>query len=304
MRIVIALGGNALLRRGEPLTAENQLNNIKRAAAQIVKLAPGNQLVIIHGNGPQVGLLSLQANAYKSISPYPLDVLDAETEGMIGYLLEQEITNLLPASRTVVTLLTRVEVDLTDPAFAHPTKPIGPFYSKEEAKRMAEEKGWIITLDGTNYRRVVASPKPKKILGVSPIRWLLEHDAIVIAAGGGGIPVARQEGAIEYAGVEAVIDKDLCSAVVAKEINADCLLIGTDVEAIYLDWGKTTQRPIQKITSAELKRISFPEGSMGPKAEAAWQFVEATQKTAVIGALEQLEGMLKGFAGTRIIYKK
>jgi carbamate kinase len=300
VRIVIALGGNALLQRGEPLTAENQLNNIKRAAAQIVKLAPGNQLVITHGNGPQVGLLALQANAYNPIPPYPLDVLDAETEGMIGYLLEQEITNLLPTSRAVATLLTRVEVNLNDPAFAHPTKPIGPLYSKKEAERMAKEKQWAITLDGTGYRRVVASPKPKKILGIAPIRWLLEHNAVVIAAGGGGIPVGRRDKS-GYIGVEAVIDKDLCSAVLATEIQADCLLIGTDVEAIYLDWGKSTQRPIQKITSTELKRISFPEGSMGPKVEAACQFVETTQKPAVVGSLNQLDDMLSGFAGTRII---
>lgn len=300
MRIVIALGGNALLRRGESLSAENQLDNIKRAAAQIAKLAPSNQLVVTHGNGPQVGLLALQANAYKPIAPYPLDVLGAETEGMIGYLLEQEIANLLPESRIVATLLTRVEVDSHDPAFNHPTKPIGPVYSQEEAEHVQKEKQWIMVAEEKGYRRVVASPQPQRIIEIAPILWLLERDAIVIAAGGGGIPVVVAKNSHTRSGVEAVIDKDLCSSLLAKEIAADCLLIGTDVDAVYLDWRKPTQRPIRKISAAELKSMNFPAGSMGPKVKAACQFVEATQKPAVIGALDQINDMLRGLAGTLV----
>lgn len=300
MRIVIALGGNALLRRGEPLTAENQLENIKHAAQQIVKLAKDNQLIITHGNGPQVGLLALQNAAYSTVKPYPLDILSAETEGMIGYLLEQEITNLLPPKRVVTTLLTRVEVDPNDPAFSHPHKFIGPMYTKDEANGIATEKGWSVSPDGEGYRRVVPSPQPKKILSIDPILWLLEHNAIVIAAGGGGIPVMYSEKDQTHIGIEAVIDKDLCSAKLAAEVAADCLLIGTDVDAVYLDWGKSTQQPIRNISTTQLKTINFPDGSMGPKIKAACEFVDLTRKTAVIGTLTQLDQMLQGSAGTNI----
>ncbi|CAN5373624.1 carbamate kinase [soil metagenome] len=302
MRIVIALGGNALLRRGEALTAENQLANIKRAAIQIAKLATGNQLVITHGNGPQVGLLALQNSAYKTIESYPLDILDAQTEGMIGYLLEQEIANLLPQSRPIATLLTRVEVDENDPAFAYPSKPIGPLYSKEEAERMAKEKQWSVAPDDKGYRRVVASPQPQKIIGINSILLLLEHNVVVIAAGGGGIPVVRTKNEQKRVGIEAVIDKDFCSALLAKEIGADCLVIATDVEAVYLNWGKANQQPISEISPEELNTIHFPIGSMGPKVKAACQFVEATHKPAIIGALERTDDMLKGYVGTRITY--
>jgi carbamate kinase len=299
LRIVIALGGNALLRRGEALTAENQLDNIKHAAKQIVKLAQGNQLIITHGNGPQVGLLALQNAAYSTVKSYPLDILSAETEGMIGYLLEQEIANLI-SSRVVTTLLTRVVVDPQDPAFTHPHKPIGPVYTKEEADRIVAERGWSIASDGEGFRRVVPSPQPKKILGIDPILWLLEHNAIVIAAGGGGIPVIPAENDRIYAGIEAVIDKDLCSSKLAREVNADCFLIGTDVDAVYLNWGKSNQQPIRNISATELKNIPFPEGSMAPKIKAACEFVEATNYPAVIGTLNQLEGMWQGVAGTRV----
>lgn len=300
MRIVIALGGNALLRRNEPLTVQNQLANIKKAAFHIAKCVPGNQLIITHGNGPQVGLLALQNDAYQTIKPYPLDVLNAETEGMIGYLLEQEMANQLTQDETVVTLLTRVLVDQNDAAFLKPTKPIGPMYSKEEAESLAKERQWTIAVDGSGYRRVVPSPDPQKILGVDPILWLLEKKVIVIAAGGGGIPIAEKNGTM--IGVEAVIDKDLCSALLAQEVHADCLLIVTDVDAVYVDWGKPTQSAIQKITSRELQLMAFPAGSMGPKIKAACQFVEATKKMAVIGALDQIEAMLQGVAGTKISF--
>lgn len=301
MRIVIALGGNALLRRDEPLTAENQLVNIKRAAAEIVKLAPGNQLIITHGNGPQVGLLALQNSAYKPLEAYPLDILDAETEGMIGYLLEQEITNSLPEPRPIATLLTRVEVSEDDPAFNHPSKPIGPVYSKQQAQRMVKERHWAVAEDGAGYRRVVASPQPQRILGVEPILWLLQHDTIVIAAGGGGIPVTVAKHTHQCSGVEAVIDKDACSALLAQQLFADYLLIATDVAAVYQNWGKATQQPIRQIAATELNSMSFAAGSMAPKVKAACQFVQATQKPAVIGALEQIQAMLQGVSGTQII---
>ena len=199
MKLVVALGGNALLRRGQALSAENQLENIRRAAVQLARVALAHDMVLTHGNGPQVGLLLLQSAAYKPVQPYPLDVLGAETEGMIGYQLEQELANLLPAHHTVVTLLTRTEVDASDPAFAHPTKPVGPMYTQVEAQRLATDRGWTVAADGNGFRRVVASPKPLRVLGIEPMAWLLEKGALVIAAGGGGIPVVRSDGGANHA---------------------------------------------------------------------------------------------------------
>ena len=299
MRLVIALGGNALLRRGQPLTADNQLENIRRAAAQLARVASNNELVLTHGNGPQVGLLALQSAAYTAVESYPLDVLGAQTDGMIGYLLEQELANLLPL-RTVTTLLTRVEVDPNDPAFAKPTKPIGPVYTQDEATRVAAEKKWVMAPDGNSFRRVVASPQPLRVLGLDPIRWLLERGALVIAAGGGGIPVVRGADGHSLQGVEAVIDKDLCSGVLARELQADCLVIATDVAAVYVDWGRPQQRALGNVTPKTLAGMSFPAGSMGPKIEAACRFVESSGKRAVIGSLDQIEAMLSGAAGTQI----
>ena len=299
MRLVIALGGNALLRRGQPLTADNQLENIRRAAAQLARVASNHELVLTHGNGPQVGLLALQSAAYTAVESYPLDVLGAQTDGMIGYLLEQELANLLPL-RTVTTLLTRVEVDPKDPAFAKPTKPIGPVYTQDEAKRVAAEKHWVMAPDGESFRRVVASPQPLRVLGLDPIRWLLERGALVIAAGGGGIPVVRGADGHSLQGVEAVIDKDLCSGVLAHELQADCLVIATDVAAVYLDWGTPQQRALGKVSPKTLSGLSFPAGSMGPKIDAACRFVQASGKRAVIGSLDQIEAMLSGDAGTQI----
>ena len=298
MRLVIALGGNALLRRGQPLTADNQLENIRRAAAQLARVASNHELVLTHGNGPQVGLLALQSAAYTAVESYPLDVLGAQTDGMIGYLLEQELANLLPL-RTVTTLLTRVEVDPSDPAFAKPTKPIGPVYTQDESRRVAAEKHWTMAPDGDSFRRVVASPQPQRVLGLDPIRWLLERGALVIAAGGGGIPVVRGiDGHLQ--GVEAVIDKDLCSGVLARELQADCLVIATDVAAVYVDWGRPQQRALGNVSPKTLARMTFPAGSMGPKIEAACRFVESSGKRAVIGSLDQIEAMLSGAAGTQI----
>ena len=299
MRLVIALGGNALLRRGQPLSADNQLENIRRAAAQLARVASGHELVLTHGNGPQVGLLALQSAAYTAVESYPLDVLGAQTDGMIGYLLEQELANLLPL-RTVTTLLTRVEVDPKDPAFAKPTKPIGPVYTQDEAKRVAAEKHWAMAPDGDSFRRVVASPQPLRVLGLDPIRWLLEHGALVIAAGGGGIPVIRGADGHSLQGVEAVIDKDLCSGVLAHALQADCLVIATDVAAVYLDWGTPQQRALGKVSPKTLATLRFPAGSMGPKIDAACRFVQAGGQRAVIGSLDQIEAMLSGEAGTQI----
>jgi len=313
MKLVVALGGNALLRRGQALTAENQLENIRRAAAQLARVAHLHEMVLTHGNGPQVGLMALQSAAYASgdasgggaAEAYPLDVLGAQTDGMIGYLLEQELANLLPASRTVTTLLTRVEVDPRDPAFEHPTKPIGPAYTQAESQRIGAEKHWAMAPDGGGFRRVVASPQPLRLFGLAAIGWLLEHGALVIAAGGGGIPVARgrdshghEQSALH--GIEAVIDKDLCSGLLARELQADCLIIATDVKAVCIDWGLAQERAVGKVTPQALMRQSFPAGTMGPKVEAACRFVLATGHRAVIGSLDEIEAMIAGNAGTQV----
>lgn len=300
MKLVIALGGNALLRRGQSLSARNLLENIQGVAAQLARVALHHELVVTHGNGPQIGLLALQNSAYAAVAPYPLDVLGAQTEGMIGYLLEQELANHLPPGRPVVTLLTRVEVDPADPAFGNPTKPIGPVYTQEEAERIAQAMHWRIAPDGTGFRRVVASPLPTRVLGVDPVRWLLQHEAVVIAAGGGGIPVARAADGRSLEGVEAVIDKDLSSALLAQELGADRLVIATDVDAVYLDWGTPSQRALGKVSPQELLGHSFPAGSMGPKVQAATGFVLKTGKKALIGSLARIEEMLAGSAGTEV----
>ncbi|MFS2124007.1 carbamate kinase [Pseudomonas sp. Pseusp97] len=304
MRIVVALGGNALLRRGEPMTADNQRTNVRIAAEQIAKVAPGNELVIAHGNGPQVGLLALQGAAYEKVSPYPLDVLGAETEGMIGYMIEQEMGNLLPFEVPFATLLTQVEVDSKDPAFQNPTKPIGPVYSKEEAEALAKEKGWSIAPDGDKFRRVVASPRPKRIFEIRPVKWLLEKGTIVICAGGGGIPTMYDESGKKLSGVEAVIDKDLCSSLLAQELSADILIIATDVDAAYIDWGKPTQKAIAQAHPDELERLGFAAGSMGPKVMAAIEFARNTGKDAVIGSLENIVAITEGKSGTRVSTRK
>jgi carbamate kinase len=299
MRIVIALGGNALLRRGEAMSADNQRENVIIAVKQIARVAPNNELVIAHGNGPQVGLLALQNAAYSQVSPYPLDVLGAETEGMIGYMIEQELGNLLPVETPFATILTQVEVDAADPAFKNPTKPIGPVYSKEDADRLAAEKGWSIAPDGDKFRRVVASPRPKRIFEIRPVKWLLEHGTIVICAGGGGIPTCYdKEGKLH--GIEAVIDKDLCSALLAEELSADLLVIATDVSATFIDYGKPTQKAIASAHPDELERLGFAAGSMGPKVQAACEFARNTGKVAVIGSLSDIEAIVQGTAGTRV----
>ncbi len=300
MKLVVALGGNALLRRAQVPSADNQLENVRHAAVQLAGLAAGNDVILTHGNGPQVGLLALQSAAYTAVESYPLDVLDAESEGMLGYLLEQELANLLPATRPVVSLLTRVEVDPDDPAFSKPSKPIGPMYTKAQADAVGAQRHWVMGPDGKGFRRLVASPKPVNIPALDAMRWLLQHGALVIAAGGGGIPVTRKPGGAGMQGVEAVIDKDLCSSMLAIELHADCLIIATDVPAVYLNWGQAEERALINTTPDELAHYAFATGSMAPKVDAACSFVRATGKRAVIGALDQIEDMLAGRAGTQI----
>lgn len=302
MRIVVALGGNALLQRGEPMTAEVQRRNTRTAARALAPVAMQHQLVLSHGNGPQVGLLALQSDAYKEVEAYPLDVLGAQTQGMIGYMIEQELGNLLPFEVPFATLLTMVEVDPHDPAFQDPTKFVGPVYDKAEAERLAAEKGWAIKPDGDKWRRVVPSPLPKRIFEQRPIRLLLESGAVVICAGGGGIPTMydpTQERTL--IGVEAVIDKDRATALLAKELDADLYIMATDVDGVYLDWGKPNQRRMGEISAAELGQMAFAAGSMGPKVEAAVDFVRQTGHRAAIGALADIEQIVAGTAGTQVI---
>jgi carbamate kinase len=299
MRIVIALGGNAILQRGQPMTAENQRANIRAAAEQIAAVAPDNEIVIAHGNGPQVGLLALQAAAYHDVAPYPLDVLGAQTEAMIGYVIEQELGNLLPADKSLATVLTMIEVDRNDPAFANPTKPIGPVYDRDTAERLKATSGWAIAPDGDKFRRVVASPKPKRIFEIRPIRTLVERGTIVICAGGGGIPTMYDEhGRLQ--GVEAVIDKDLASALLAEQLDADLLVIATDVDGVYTGWGTPEQTRLSGLVPDELDGLDLPAGSMGPKVQAACGFARTTGREAVIGALTDIADIVNGTAGTRV----
>jgi len=299
-RIVAALGGNALLRRGEPASAEAQRDNVRHAAAALARLvAAGHELVVTHGNGPQIGLLALQGSAYDAELAYPLDILGAETEGMIGYLIEQELENALGANHKVATLLTQTEVDPHDPAFGNPTKPVGPIYEEAEARRLAAQRGWTVKPDGASFRRVVPSPAPLRIPDMEIIKLLLDHQVIVICAGGGGVPVVRRPNGAMI-GVEAVIDKDATSALLAEAIGADALLLLTDVDAVYRDWGTPQQVAIAKTTPADLGAHSFAGGSMGPKVAAACRFVERTGGVAGIGRLEDALAILDARAGTLV----
>ncbi|HGY1050063.1 carbamate kinase [Aeromonas salmonicida] len=296
--VVVALGGNALLRRGEPLEADIQRKNIATAAKTIALIAQEYNVVLVHGNGPQVGLLALQNSAYTKVSPYPLDVLGAESQGMIGYMLIQELKNLMP-SRNVTALLTQVQVDPKDPAFANPTKFIGPVYEEAEARALAEEKRWVVKADGKFFRRVVPSPLPQRIVEGDAIETLIAQGHLIICTGGGGIPVTWDGQCLT--GIEAVIDKDMSAAYLARQIKADALLILTDADAVYLDWGKPTQHPLRVTSPDELAGVKFDAGSMGPKVEASCEFVKATGGMVGIGSLEDGLAILKGEAGTNII---
>jgi carbamate kinase len=305
VRILVALGGNALLKRGEPMTAEVQRANVRTAAQALAPVAGRHQVVLSHGNGPQVGLLALQAAAFKEVEAYPLDLLGAQTEGMIGYLIEQELGNLLPAEVPFATILTMVEVDADDPAFADPTKFVGPVYDEAQAEALAAEKDWTFKRDGSYLRRVVPSPAPKRIFEIRPIRWLLDQGVLVICAGGGGIPTTFVPGPERtLIGVEAVIDKDLASELLAREIEADLFLMATDVDGVYADWGTPEQRRLDQVTPGELRQRDFAAGSMGPKVDAAARFVEATGKRAAIGALADIEQIVEGQAGTNVVSLK
>jgi carbamate kinase len=298
MRVVIALGGNALLRRGEPAEADTQRRNVATAVAAIADVARDHEVIVTHGNGPQVGLLALQGDAYGAVAPYPLDVLGAESEGQIGYLLEQALLNAL-GGRPVATLLTQVIVDLDDPGFAHPTKPIGPVYDHASAEQLATERGWAIARDGEHYRRVVASPEPRSIVELETLKLLVAAGVLVVCVGGGGIPVAVDRDGLLH-GVEAVIDKDLAAALLARGRGADALLLLTDVPAVQADWRTPVARDIGRASPDELRRLSFAAGSMGPKIEAACRFVDAGGGLAGIGALADARAILEGRRGTRI----
>lgn len=299
MRLVIALGGNALLRRAEPMTSQVQRANVRRAAQVLAPVVLSNEVVITHGNGPQIGLLALQQVSSAALDPFPLDVLGAQTEGMIGYLIEQELGNVLPPTKLVVSLLTRVLVDRRDPAFGKPTKFIGPSYDSERADDIARQQSWTFLRDGTRWRRVVPSPLPISIVEERVISFLVKQGATVICAGGGGIPVIREADGNEV-GVEAVIDKDRASALLARLINADGLVMLTDVRAVELGFGTADARAIRHATTEMLADYDFPAGSMGPKVEAARSFVEETGGFATIGALDEIAKILAGEAGTRV----
>jgi carbamate kinase len=294
MRIVVALGGNALSIRGATLTADSQRSSIKTAAVSLAKLLEaGHQVVITHGNGPQVGFLALQGTAF------PLDVLGAETDGMIGYVLQQELDNAYVPETKYATLLTQIEVDPADPAFDKPTKFIGPIYSQKKADKLALDRGWTMGRDGKHFRRTVPSPRPQRILELDVIKLLLEQNVVVICAGGGGIPVvARPDGTM--IGVEAVIDKDHASGLLARALDADAYLMLTDVEGVFDHWDTPDQKLIRQATPETLRAGSFPAGSMGPKVDAACEFVEATGGFAAIGKLSDTVGLLDGSCGTRV----
>jgi len=282
-----------------------QRANVQTAAKALAPVAEQHELVLSHGNGPQVGLLALQAAAFKEVEAYPLDLLGAQTEGMVGYLIEQELGNLLPADVPFATILTMVEVDADDPAFADPTKFVGPVYDDAHAQALAADKGWIFKRDGAHLRRVVPSPLPKRIFEIRPIRWLLDAGVLVICAGGGGIPTTFAAGKERtLVGVEAVIDKDLASELLAREIEADLFVMATDVDGVYDGWGTAEQRRLDVVTPGELGAGHFAAGSMGPKVAAAVQFVESTGQRAAIGALEDIELIVAGQAGTNVVPAK
>ena len=295
--LVVALGGNALLKRGEPLDANVQRANVAAAASALGATADEHRLVVTHGNGPQVGLLALQNAAYHEVAPYPLDVLGAESEGMIGYVLDQHLANKLPG-RQIATLLTQVVVDPDDPAMRQPSKPIGPIYDEGQARHLAAQRGWTMVPDGEFFRRAVPSPAPKEIIELPVIRLLSMHDVIVVCSGGGGIPVVRDGDGLR--GVEAVIDKDATSSLLARGLGAEQLVLLTDVEGVATGWGTDRLRWLRTISPDALRRLSFPSGSMGPKVEAVCDFVEATGRRASIGSLEQLSAILAGHAGTAV----
>ncbi len=295
--IVVAVGGNALLQRGEVMSCDNQKKSIAQTANSLAELSKDYRLVVVHGNGPQVGLLSLQNNAYKDCPPYPFDVLGAETQGMIGYLIQQGL-NAAIQDRFTTTILTRIVIDENDPAIADPTKFIGPVYTEEQAKQLAEANQWVVKPDGAYWRRVVPSPSPKEVLEIKAIKDLLENEHLIICGGGGGAPVIEKDGA--YVGFEAVIDKDMTAALIAEEIGAEHLLILTDGSHVCLDWGTPKEEKLENVSVEQMKKYTFPAGSMGPKVDACCLFVEKTKQHGHIGDLSSALAIIEGKTGTHI----
>ncbi|MFO7953769.1 carbamate kinase [Thioalkalivibrio sp.] len=296
MRIVIALGGNALLQRGETLSAEAQQRNARQAAAAIAAVARGHEVVVTHGNGPQVGLLANQAECDRIV--WPLDVVGAESHGMIGYVLARELHNAL-GHDGVASLLTQTEVDPNDPAFDHPEKFIGPTWDEARARALADERGWEVAPDGEGWRRVVASPEPQRLLGMDAVRSLVNGGSVAICAGGGGVPVAR-DAAGRLQGIEAVVDKDLTAARLAAHVEADWLLMLTDVDGVYMGWGTAEARRLKVLLVTAVDPAAYPAGSMGPKMEAARRAAGEGIRVG-IGALGDATAILGGQAGTRIL---
>jgi carbamate kinase len=298
MLVVLALGGNALLRREEPLELDLQRKNLRAAVTKsLAPIVRKHQVVITHGNGPQICLLALQAAAYQDVSPYPLDVLGAESEGMIGYLIAQALSNEVPALE-IATLVTQVEVDPADPAFATSTKPIGPIYDEAEMKRIAAQTSWAFVPEAHGFRRAVPSPAPRRVVEINAVKLLVRAGMAVVCAGGGGIPVVT--GADGLRGVEAVVDKDHSSALLAEALGADALLLLTDVPAVWTRWPMSEGDPIGQISPQELNAHRFDPGSMGPKVESACRFVDRTGQMAGIGHIEDAEALLEGRCGTII----
>jgi carbamate kinase len=298
MRIVFALGGSALSRGGTAVRPSNQRHNITIAAEALAPLClAGHEVVITHGNGPQVGLLALQAAATPD-TPYPLDVLNAQSAGMIGYLIEQQMMNVLPCGALIAALLTQVRVNRDDPAFRRPAKPVGPIYAENEARLLAAERGWRVARDGKGWRRVVASPAPLEILEARVIEMLVERNVVVICTGGGMPVVELEDGSL--IGIEAVVDKDSASGLLARQLGADWLVMLTDVDALYLDWGTESARALRHATPGELAGHPFAEGSIAPKVLAACDFVNETGKRAGIGTIKDAGAIIAGLAGTVI----
>jgi carbamate kinase len=300
VRVVAALGGNALLERTERPDADIQEHHVRAAVQALAPIAQVHELVVTHGNGPQVGVLASESEKDPALSqPYPFDVLGAQTQGMIGYWLLQDLENAVP-DHDVVALLSQTLVDAGDPAFDDPTKFVGPLLDERTAERVAGERGWDVRRDEQGWRRVVPSPEPREVIELAPVRALLANGSVVVCSGGGGIPVVRgSDGRLR--GVEAVIDKDLTAALLAERIGADALLILTDVGAVEIGHGTPDAQPIGRATVDELRALSFPAGSMGPKVEAACRFVSATGDPAAIGRLEDAELLLAGKAGTTVV---
>jgi carbamate kinase len=298
MRIVVALGGNALARRGEPMTADHLRANVRSTCEALAGLARQHELVITHGNGPQVGLLALQNLAYQDVAAYPLDILGAETQGMIGYVIQQELSNALAGEREVAAVVTTTEVDEADPAFERPTKLIGPQYSAQDAAEAAAEYRWTIARDGAAFRRVVPSPAPRRIVQAPLVRMLLENGRLVVCVGGGGVPV-KIDGNGRQTGMQAVVDKDLASAALAAELKADMLVMLTDGDYVSENWGTPEQRDILTASPEAIAELSFAEGSMKPKVDAAVRVAKAGGR-ALIGPLERIDDLLERRVGTEI----